>query len=144
MKVWHVYVGQEKDWKEVATVPISPSGGRRSIFSVPVKTTSPINVRLQGTGDMGLRLLEVDGHLSPWWGMMFERRDGKQTVTQVLEGPSIDAGFQRGDVILAIDGSPVGDKSDILSRLGSYRIGDAVTFTVSRDGKVAKVKLVAQ
>ena len=42
------------------------------------------------------------------------------------------AGLQVGDVIVAIDGTPITGKEAYSRALGGYRWGDAATFTVRR------------
>ncbi len=49
-----------------------------------------------------------------------------------------------GDIIKAIDGKPVKSYDDFYGLLESYKIGDAVTLTVWRDGKTRKVRFVLQ
>jgi regulator of sigma E protease len=53
---------------------------------------------------------------------------------QVLpDGPAARAGLKAGDQVLAIDGTPVSDFRDIVSRIGS-RPGETVTITYRRAG----------
>ncbi|TVR10761.1 MAG: RIP metalloprotease RseP [Salinarimonadaceae bacterium] len=71
--------------------------------------------------------------------------NGKQVleprVQAVIEGSAAEsAGFQPGDLVLAIDGRAIDGFSD-LQRLVSSSAGDTLAFTVERDG--AQVTLVA-
>ncbi|RVC58968.1 RIP metalloprotease RseP [Mesorhizobium sp. M00.F.Ca.ET.038.03.1.1] len=57
------------------------------------------------------------------------------TVAQVTAGsPAEKAGIQPGDRFVKVDGSKVGTFADV-QRLVSGRAGDAITFTLLRDGK---------
>ena len=49
-------------------------------------------------------------------------------------GPAERAGLQPGDVIVAIDGTPVADSSELIVAIRSRRPGDTVTLTVRRGG----------
>jgi len=54
-------------------------------------------------------------------------------VLAVTEGkPAAAGGMKRGDVIIAIDGKPVGDIYDYMYRLSSLKAGDATVVTVKR------------
>jgi serine protease DegQ len=57
-------------------------------------------------------------------------------VAEVEPGSSADAaGLRRGDVILAVDGRPVGGSSQLRNRIGLLRLGAPVELTVVRDGR---------
>ena len=62
--------------------------------------------------------------------------DGNGLVIQrVLPGTSAaDAGFEVGDVVLAVGGVDVPDFAAFLERMAGTRAGDVVTFEVVRDG----------
>ena len=47
----------------------------------------------------------------------------------------------RGDMITALNGTSVSSKSDIETALKDSKVGDTVTFTVTRRGKTANLKL---
>ena len=47
-----------------------------------------------------------------------------------------------GDVILAVDGRPVGSVEDLLSQLDEYRIGDRILLSVWRAGREMQIEAV--
>ena len=51
-------------------------------------------------------------------------------------GPAESAGLLLGDVLVALDGSTVGDPSDLLAALGPERVGRPVTLTLVRAGRL--------
>ncbi len=53
----------------------------------------------------------------------------------VVGSPADLAGVREGDIIVAIDGSPVADASTAIVRIRSHAPGDKVTFTLHRGGK---------
>jgi serine phosphatase RsbU (regulator of sigma subunit) len=62
--------------------------------------------------------------------------DGKVTIIDVLPGGVSDrAGLRKGDVITAINGVPVRDMFDANDYLQSSRGGEALVYTVERDGE---------
>ena len=48
--------------------------------------------------------------------------------------PAADAGLQRDDIIVAIDGEPLRESSELISRIANMRPGDKVAVTYVRDG----------
>jgi S1-C subfamily serine protease len=48
------------------------------------------------------------------------------------EGPLAAAGIQEGDVIVAVDGTPVGTESDLMSALGGLMPGRSAVLEVVR------------
>lgn len=57
-------------------------------------------------------------------------------------GPADKAGIKADDVIVAINGKPVKDGDDLVSRISSTPIGDSVNITVDRDRKRVDTKVV--
>jgi serine protease Do len=57
-------------------------------------------------------------------------------VTDVPEGPALDAGILSGDVILTFNGTPVPDTRELVQMVGNSGVGEAVPMDVLRDGEV--------
>jgi putative serine protease PepD len=45
-----------------------------------------------------------------------------------------DAGLQLGDIVVAVDGDPIGDFTDLAAVIRNYAVGDVVELEVIRDG----------
>ena len=56
-------------------------------------------------------------------------------------GPAEHAGIRSGDVIVAVDGNPVGYSGQLQQRIAEYRPGDRVTLTLYRDRRPMDVTL---
>jgi S1-C subfamily serine protease len=63
------------------------------------------------------------------------------SITTVTAGsPADDAGLAPGDLILAIDGTPIRVGSDPKRILSSYRPGDRVELTIRRANRTRQVQ----
>ena len=67
---------------------------------------------------------------------------GRRVIFVPEDGVAARAGLEVGDVIVAIDGTPITDKVAYNRALGSYRWGDAARFTVMRGEQETEVEVV--
>lgn len=64
------------------------------------------------------------------------------TITTVTAGsPADDAGLVPGDLILAIDGTPIRVGSDPAQILSTYQPGDRIELTIRRDDRTRQVQV---
>ena len=98
------------------------------------KCTSEVSACLGHWGDY-----KTSGYL----GMKYDKaEDGTVTVKDVTAGtPAAAAGFQKGDVILTLNGAPMKDKEALKKAKGAWKPGDKVSYTVRR-GKSEKTLAV--
>lgn len=69
--------------------------------------------------------------------------EGAQVQDVTANGPADKAGLKSGDVIVAFEGQPVADSTELIVRIRSRNVGDTVTLTLS-DGTTLKVTLGSQ
>lgn len=84
------------------------------------------------------------GYLGAYLGMYNTPKSGKGrkepdvqgiALTQVIaDGPADKAGLKDGDVVVAMDGEPVGSLGAFTERIRAHKPGDSVTLTVLRNG----------
>ena len=64
-------------------------------------------------------------------------------VTLVMKGrPAEQAGMQKGDIIVALEGKPVNDIYEYMNRLADFKVGQRISVEVMRAGK--KVILIVE
>ncbi len=71
-----------------------------------------------------------------WLGLEYDKaEDGTMSVKAVTAGsPAEKAGFQVGDVLLALNGAKFSDKEAMKKAKGDWNAGQKVSYTVQRKG----------
>ena len=122
----------------VNTMIFSRSGGSNGIgFAIPVEMVRRVVDTALGEGELvrpwlGARLQPVDNDMAHALGLS---RPRGALVNQVYPDAAADeAGLQRGDIVLAVDGRDVNDEAGARFRLATRAAGDRARFTVLRDG----------
>ncbi|MBF9035509.1 Do family serine endopeptidase [Rhodobacterales bacterium HKCCE2091] len=122
----------------VNTAILSPNGGSIGIgFSMSSNVVTAVVDQLREFGEtrrgwLGVRIQDVTPEIAE--SMSLEEARGA-LVTDVPEGPALDAGIEVGDVILSFDGRDVQDTRELVRVVGNSGVGDTVRMTVIRDGE---------
>ncbi|MET0555225.1 MAG: PDZ domain-containing protein [Vicinamibacteria bacterium] len=89
---------------------------------------------------LGIRYHELSDQLAAY----FKVDDGV-LVSSVDEGsPAARAGLKAGDVIVKLDGKPVGDASQLGGAVAQLDAGTPTTITVQRDGRPLDLKVTVE
>ncbi|MGY6409613.1 MAG: Do family serine endopeptidase [Alkalilacustris sp.] len=121
----------------VNTAILSPTGGSIGIgFAMSSAVATRVVAQLQEFGEtsrgwLGVRIQDVTPEIAEAIGLEAPRG---ALVTDVPEGPALQAGVQAGDVILRFDGGEVTDTRELVRRVGNAEVGRQVTLGVYRDG----------
>lgn len=121
----------------VNTAILSPNGGSIGIgFSMAAGVVTNVVDQLKEFGEtrrgwLGVRIQDVTDDVAEALGL--EQAAGA-LVTDVPDGPSLDAGMEAGDVILTFDGRDVEDTRELVQIVGNTAVGKAVRVVVFRDG----------
>ncbi len=129
----------------VNTAILSPTGGSIGIgFAMSSAVVESVVDQLQEFGEtrrgwLGVRIQDVTPD-------MVGAIDGLDTVagalvTDVPEGPALDAGMEAGDVIQTIDGAEVPTTRDLVRMVGASPVGETVTMEVLRDGETVALEV---
>jgi putative serine protease PepD len=115
----------------IASMGSGASGQPGSIglgFAIPIDTAKRIVDELIKTGTSTTPILGVQ------LDMQFDG-DGARVDNVTAGGASEAAGLQRGDVIVAVDGKPIVDGTELIVTIRSRAAGDTVKVTIDRDGQ---------
>lgn len=116
----------------------SPTGGNVGIgFAIPSDVASRIIDQLReggrvSRGWLGVQIQNVTEDIAAAMGI--EGRTGAIVSSIVAGGPADEGGFEREDVILAVNGEDVESSRDLTRRIGDIAAGERVRFTILRDG----------
>lgn len=122
----------------VNTAILSPNGGSIGIgFSMAANVVGKVVNQLKEFGEtrrgwLGVKIQDVTPDVAEAIGI--EAAAGA-LVTDVPEGPAMDAGMKAGDVITSFDGGNVSDTRDLVRRVADAEVGKAVRVVVLREGR---------
>ena len=123
----------------INTAIIAPSGGNVGIgFAIPAKIAKGIVTQLVEFGGvkrgvLGVMITTVTPALAEALDLNVENG---ALINQVVEDSAAQAaGLQAGDVVIAVDGTPIDTAADLRNRIGLKRVNDDVNLNIIRDGK---------
>jgi serine protease Do len=122
----------------VNTAILSPTGGSIGIgFAMSSAVVERVVAQLRDFGEtrrgwLGVRIQNVDPDVAEALGMVEAKG---ALVTDVPEGPALEAGLRAGDVILEFDGQQVPDTRVLVRRVADTEVGRTVDIVVFREGE---------
>jgi serine protease Do len=123
----------------VNTAIFSPSGGNVGIaFAIPAETVKTVVAQLKDKGTVtrgwiGVQIQPVTADIADSLGL--KTPQGALVAEPQADGPAVKAGIVAGDVITAVNGSPVKDARDLARQIGNMAPGTSVKLTVLHQGK---------
>ena len=104
-------------------------------FAIPIDTAARIASELIATGSSSTPIIGVQLDME-------YAGPGARVAGITDNGPASAAGLREGDVITAVNGTPVVDATDLIVDVRSLAPGEQVTLTVESDGSQREVTLV--
>jgi putative serine protease PepD len=104
-------------------------------FAIPIDTAARIAAELIASGSSATPIIGVQLDME-YTGT------GARVAGITDDGPAQAAGLREGDVITALDGTPVVDATDLIVDVRSLAPGEQVTLTVESDGSQREVTLI--
>ena len=118
---------------------ISPSGGSVGIgFAIPADVADTITKQLIAGGKvtrgyLGATIQNVTPDIADSLGLAGQK--GALVAELTAGGPADKAGVKQGDVVVELDGHPVGGSTELTRLVGETHSGDIIHLKVLRDGK---------
>jgi serine protease Do len=128
----------------VNTAILSPNGGSIGIgFAMSSAVVSRVVDQLRDfrevrRGWLGVRIQNVDPDVAEALGLTSAKG---ALVTDVPEGPALDAGLKAGDVILKFGDEAIDDTRELVRIVADTEVGRSVEVVVFRDGHETTLKV---
>jgi serine protease Do len=129
----------------VNTAIFSPSGGSVGIgFDVPAETAKMVVAQLKDKGQvtrgwMGVQVQPVTQDIADSMGL--KQAQGALVAEPQPDSPAEKAGIKAGDVITALNGTPLKDSRDLARHVAQLAPGTAVKFDVLRNGESKSISV---
>jgi len=117
----------------------SPSGGSVGIgFAIPASIIHDVIAQLQAHGHvdrgyLGVNIQSITPEIASTLNITTPK--GAIIAEVVAGGPAAQAGFQQGDVVIALNGKAVEDSRDLTRHIAGIPAGQSATFTIVRGGQ---------
>ncbi len=127
----------------INTAIYSPSGGSVGIgFDIPADTAKIVIAELKAHGSvtrgwLGVQIQPVTPAMADSLGMA--KVQGAIVDSAQSGSPAANAGLEAGDVITAVNGSPIKDARDLARRIAMLAPGSAIKLDILRQGQARSV-----
>ncbi len=123
------------------------AGGQGIGFAIPVNMAKSIIEQLRDKGKvtrgwLGVAIQPITPELAQSFGL--ENESGALVADVTKESPADRAGVKTGDVILAFDGKPIHEMTDLPRLVAMTPPGKKATLTVLRNGKKEELTVVVE
>jgi Do/DeqQ family serine protease len=122
----------------INTAILAPGGGNIGIgFAVPINIARAVMDRLVRYGEVrhghiGAAIQDLTPELARALGTA--RTEGALVARVEPGSPAQHAGLGASDLVVAVDGAPIHNASELRNRVGLAQIGDVIQLTVDRGG----------
>ncbi|MDP3842458.1 MAG: Do family serine endopeptidase [Oxalobacteraceae bacterium] len=129
----------------INTAIYSRSGGSLGIgFAIPVSTVKTVMESIISTGQVvrgwiGVEPQDITPELAESFGLT--RKTGAIIAGVLRDGPADKAGIKPGDILVAIEGKPVTDTTEMLNLIAQLTPGDKAKFTVLRRNQESEMRV---
>ncbi|HEY0846755.1 MAG TPA: Do family serine endopeptidase [Noviherbaspirillum sp.] len=130
----------------INTAIYSRSGGSLGIgFAIPVTTVKTVMESIISTGQVvrgwiGVEPQDITPELAESFGLT--KKSGAIIAGVLKGGPADRAGMRPGDILLAVEGKPVSDTTDMLNLIAQLTPGNKAKMTVLRKNEEATIEVL--
>jgi serine protease DegQ len=129
----------------INTAIYSKTGGSLGIgFAIPVSTAQQVMEQIIATGSVTRGYIGVEPQdITPELVEAFKLpRKGGAIIAGVMRGgPADKSGIKVGDILIAIDGKPIKDTTDMLNTIAQLEPTTTGSFKILRNGKPLEVRI---
>ncbi|MDD2886673.1 MAG: Do family serine endopeptidase [Aliarcobacter sp.] len=128
----------------INTAIITKSGGNNGIgFAIPVAMVKDVVEKLVADGKvtrgyLGVAISDIDIELAK----VYKRNEGALVLDISADTPAARGGLKRGDLIYAINGKLVKDKTTLQNTIAAFKPNEKVKIQVERDGKDIELNII--
>jgi len=128
----------------INTAIVGPSGGNVGIgFAIPINLANQVvNQIIQfgkiQRGQLGIQIQNLTPDLASAFGI--KQQHGAVIAGIVPGSPAENAGLQRGDVVIAVNGQAVDSATKLHNHIALMQVGDMVSLDILRDGGELTIK----
>ena len=129
----------------INTAIYSRSGGSLGIgFAIPVTTVKDVMESIIATGQkvrgwIGVEPQDITPELAESFGLT--RKSGAIIAGVLKNGPADKAGMRPGDILVAVEGKPVSDTTDMLNLIAQLTPGNKARMTVLRKTQESTIEV---
>ncbi len=129
----------------INTAIMSPSGGYAGVsFAIPVAIVRKVVKDIMEYGIvqraiLGVGIQDVTADLAKEKGL--EKIEGVYVSDVQDDGAAKEAGIQKGDLIISINGIKVNSSGELQEQVGKFRPNDKITVELKRDGKMKQFEV---
>ncbi len=116
-------------------------------FAIPINTVKAIVNELMDKGYVSRPYLGVtifDKPTAARYGYQLSIEKGVYIFQVGLDSPAGRAGFQRGDIILSVDGKEVNSVSDVRNAIAAHKIGDRIKVVIDRENRQETIEVTLE
>jgi serine protease DegQ len=130
----------------INTAIYSRSGGSLGIgFAIPVTTVKNVMESIIATGQVvrgwiGVEPQDITPELAESFGL--SKKSGAIIAGVLKGGPADKAGMRPGDILVAVEGEPVSDTTDMLNIIAQLTPGNRAKMTVLRKSKESTLEVI--
>ena len=119
------------------------NSGESMGFAIPINSAKPIVAQIKQTGTFtraylgitGIGLEESTGYAAESYKERYGTAKGIYVYSVVEKGGAAEAGLQKGDIVISVDGTEVGTMNKINTIMVSHKPGDRVEIKYLRNGE---------
>jgi len=129
----------------INTAIYSRTGGSLGIgFAIPIHVAKQIMEQIIQSGSvirgwLGVSMQDMTQELAESFNL--DRSTGSLIASVLRDGPADKAGIKPGDILIAVEGKPVKNSSEMLNLVAALSPGDTVTVTVIRNRQEKSIQV---